>query len=549
VPVHNLEVRNLSLATFFDSLGPAVIEASGAIIILSVVAWLRTNPQLSTARSELRNLRAHFNAFEPPGRVAFTEAASITKDQNVLAILRETQSGFLILPGDMGEKTYSLRFYQDIWTSRALLAKRVNLALYEAMPNILIGVGLLFTFIFLAFALAEVTPAIRDTDPNSIKRAISGLLENASGKFLTSISGMLCSLLWTFFSKMNLENLDDEIEALCVAMQRHVEDTGTEAAISAQIGSLNMILEESREQVGQLKRFETDFAVAIGEALGNRMQPAFEQLTLSITKALDALTAKVGSMNEEALRKMLEGFQNAIREHSGREMEAFKQSLLDIAKQIKDAADKLEGAGGQAGQALQKGGEAFGDALAGGAGDLLQAASLLEQSMITAKATVNDMDESIERAAIEGRQGLENLQEVLARLASVATEVSGLVTKIQTASGDFEKAAAAAAGATENLQRVVDDQNTLVGTVSTAAKDLGTSLVTANQEFRKSAETMSQTTKDMTAGVENYSEQLAELHGNLDQSLARAIGSLNGTISELVDGLDDFLEELGKGRS
>jgi len=180
---------------------------------------------------------------------------------------------------------------------------------------------------------------------------------------------------------------------------------------------------------------------------------------------------------------------------------------------------------------------------------LRQAASLLDQAMITAKATVNDMDETIERASTQGRQGLENLQAVLSRLAVTATEVGSLVTKIQAASDGFEEAAAATADATENLQKVVDEQNTLVSTVSTAAKDLGASLVTANQEFRKSAETMSQTTKDMTAGVENYSEQLAELHGNLDQSLAKAIGSLNSTISELVDGLDDFLEEIGKGRS
>ena len=539
----------MAFTNFLSSLGTDVVLVTGGIFVFSILAWSLTNPSLSHTISELRKLRSHFNGFEPPGRASLPQAATVTKDENILAILRETESGLFSLPGDMGQKTYSLRFYQDIWTPRALLAKRVNLALYEAMPNILIGVGLLFTFVFLALALAEVTPAIQNSKPNEIKGAISGLLKNASGKFLTSISGMFCSLLWTWFSKKHLEELDDEIEQLCVAMQRHVEDTGSEAAISAQIDVLNMILEESREQVGQLKRFETDFAVAIGEALGNRMQPAFEQLTASITTALNAFSEKVGSMNENALEKMLKDFQDAIREHSGKEMDAFKQTLVDIANQIRDAADKLEGAGGTAGKAIQEGGQVFSAALAGGAGDLRQAASLLDQAMITAKATVNDMDETIERASVVGRQGLEDLQAVLSRLASTANEVGSLVAKIQSASGDFEEAAAAAADATENLQKVVDEQNTLVNTVSTAAKELGTSLVTANQEFRKSAETMSQTTKDMTAGVENYSEQLAELHGNLDQSLAKAIGSLNGTISELVDGLDDFLEELRKGRS
>lgn len=519
------------------------------ILLGSITAWLVWNPRLYLTVIELGKLRSHFNGFEPPGREAIEKAKSATNDQNVLAILREIESGLFSLPGDTGSKTYSLRFYQDIWTPRALLAKRVNLALYEAMPNILIGVGLLFTFIFLAMALAEAIPAVKGSDPEAIKKAISGLLENASGKFLTSITGMFCSLVWTFLSKKNLEGLDDEIEELCVAMQRHVEDTGSEAAISAQIDILSGILEESREQVGQLKRFETDFAVAIGEAMGSRMQPAFEQLTTSITAALNALTEKVGSMSEDALKKMLTDFQQAISEHSGREMETFKQTLVEIAGQIKEAASKLEGAGGQAGRAMQEGSQLFGNALAAGASDLREAAGLLDQAMISAKATVNDMDETIERASVEGRRGLENLQGVLARLASTATEVGTLVAKIHSASGDFQGAATAAAGATQNLQKVIEEQNSLVNSVSTAARELGTSLVTANQEFRKSSETMAQTTKEMTAGVASYSQQLSELHGSLDESLARAIGSLNSTISELVDGLEDFLEEVAKARN
>lgn len=542
----------MQLTNFIDTLDPLVVIASVGIFVLSVAAWSASNPQLQSIVRELRKLEAHFNDSPERGRTAIKAASNITKDKNVLAILREIESGLFDLPGDLGAKTYSLRFYQDIWTPRALLAKRVNLALYEAMPNILIGIGLLLTFFFLALALSEAIPAIKaskNSDPELIKKAISGLLENASGKFLTSISGMFCSLVWTYLSKKNLEELDDEIEDLCVAMQHHVEDTGSEAAISAQIDVLRQILEESREQVGQLKRFETDFAVAIGEALGNKMQPAFERLTVSITNALNALTEKVGSVNEDALNTMLTRFQEAIQKHSGKEMEAFKQTLVEIAIQIKEAADKLAGAGDKTGKLIQQGSQQFGDALAEGASGLRQAASLLDQAMVTAKATVNDMDETIERAANEGRQGLQNLQEVLAKLAMTATEVGTLVAKIQTASGDFEEAAAAAADATESLQKVVEGQNALVNTVSTAARDLGTSLVTANQEFRKSAETMSQTTKEMTAGVENYSEQLAGLHGDLDESLAKAIGSLNSTISELVDGLDDFLEDVSKARS
>jgi methyl-accepting chemotaxis protein len=539
----------VELTSFLSSLDPAVKAASIGIVVLTAGAWFTWNPKVNATSGELKMLRKHFDECESPGRDAIGEAVQKTKDVNVRALLAEVQSGLFELPGDLGVKTYSLRFYQDVWTPRALLARKVNLDLYESAPNIIIGIGLLCTFFFLAIALADVLPALRGTSsPDVIRSAIEGLLQNAAGKFLTSISGMFCSLTWTFASKRSLVSLEDEIEALCVAMRRHVEDSGGESAITAQIALLEEILTENREQVGQLKRFETDFAVAIGKALGSQMQPAFERLTHSITNALNALTEKVGSMNEEALRKMLQDFQNAIREHSGREMEAFKQTLIDIADQIKDAATKLEGAGGAAGKAIEGSGKAFTDALSGGAGDLRQAASLLEQAMVTAKATVNDMDETLERASNEGRQGLSNLQDVLARLALTAQQVGDLVARVQGASDDFKSAATAAANATGNLEKVVAAQNSIVTTVSETASTLGTSLVSANNEFKNSAKAIADTTKEMTAGVQNYSQQVADLHSRLDENLAKAIGSLNSTISELVDGLDDFLEDINKRR-
>lgn len=540
----------MDIVNFFDSLTGPVITVSIAIVLGAAFFWYRWNPRIKSVAVELRNLQKALDSSEIKGRQAITTAIEQTKDVNVRNALREIQSGLFEIPGDLGVKTYSLRFYQDILTPRVLLAKKVNLALYEAAPNILIGVGLLFTFGFLAIALADVMPALGPSAaPENIRSAISGLLQNASGKFLTSIAGMSCSLLWSYASKRNLENLEDEIEALCSAMQMHVEDTGSEAAISAQIALLSEILNENREQVGQLKRFETDFAVAIGKALGSQMQPALERLAATISDALRALTEKVGTMNEEALRKMLSDFKNAITEHSGEEMEAFKRTLIEISEQIKTAAQKLEGAGGEAGAAIKAGGKELTDALTGGAGDLRQAAGLLEQAMVTAKATVNDMDATLEKALEQGKSGFEKLQAILLQLSSTAADVGTFVNTIQNVSADFKDSANAVSDTTSNLEKVVVEQSNIVSSVSNTANTLGVALTSANQEFRTSAQAMTDTTKEMTAGVEAYSQQLVTLHANLDENLAKAIGSLNSTVSELIDGLDDFLEEVRKGRN
>ncbi len=475
----------MDLSNFFSSLDITVKATSLGIVVLAAIAWFWWNPKIRRTAIELDVLRRHFQEFQPIGLDAIKQAVQHTNNINIRAILAETQSGLFELPGDLGAKTYSLRFYRDIWTPKSLLAQKVNLALFEAAPNILIGIGLLCTFFFLAIALADVMPALStNATQEGIRSAISGLLQNAAGKFLTSISGMFCSLVWTFASKSSLENLDDEIEALCSAMRKHVEDTGSEAAISAQTILLIELLAESREQVGQLKRFETDFAVAIGKALGSQMQPAFEQLASSISIALNALTEKVGSMNEKALSRMLADFKSAIAEHSGKEMESFKQTLVEIAGQIKDAANRLEGAGGQASEAIRAGGKEFVDSLSGGAANLLNAATILEQAIVTAKATVNDIDETLERASSSGRQGLTDLDNVLGQLTRTTSQVFELIERAQAAGVEFKSAASESAVAANNLRQAVSENGAIVGTLSDITKTIEGSLTTANGEFK-----------------------------------------------------------------
>jgi hypothetical protein len=540
----------VDFSNFLTSLTPSVIAASVSIALIATIYWLVWNPRIKKTTRELSSLKAYFDQQKTVGRQTIADAISRTRNENIKAVLQEIQSGLFDLPGDFGVKTYSLRFYQDIMTPRALLSKRVNMSLFDAAPNILIGIGLLFTFGFLAFALADVIPAFTSSaQTESVRNAIEGLLRNAAGKFLTSISGMFCSLLWTFGSKRSIESLENEIEALCVSMQRHIEDTGSEAAISAQIGIMNEILNESREQVGQLRRFETDFAVAISKAFSNQMQPAFEKLSTSITDALNALTEKVGSMNEDALKKMLDDFQSAIREHSSLEMDQFKKSLLEVSEQIKSAAVTLEGAGGNAGAAIKDGGKEFTESLSSGANDLRQAAGLLEEAMVSAKATVNDLDETLERAATDGQQGLENLKESLALLSLTTSRIGKLVETLQDASSDLNAAADSAAKVAGNLDNVLIEQNKLTSKISDSALTLGAAVTTVNKEFQLSAQTMADTTVKMTAGVENYSQKLSALHNSLDQNLSKAIGSLNSATQELNDNLEDFLEQLGKVRN
>jgi hypothetical protein len=136
----------MDLTSFISSLDETVKGASLGIVLLAGVAWMATNPKIGAAKQQLSQLRRHFDGYENPGRQAIADAVQKTNNVNIRAVLAEVQSGIFELPGDLGTKSYSLRPFQELWTPRALLYRQVNLSLYEAAPNILIGVGLLFTW-------------------------------------------------------------------------------------------------------------------------------------------------------------------------------------------------------------------------------------------------------------------------------------------------------------------------------------------------------------------------------------------------------------------
>jgi hypothetical protein len=528
----------------------APLVVAEAIVVVAIVWWFRVNPKVTATLRQVRGLREHFESSPSRGREAFDVVTDASQDQNVRDLLRQTTASLFELPDDVGRRTFTLRAYRDIWTARALLARRITLPVYEAAPNILIGVGLFFTFLFLALALGDVIPALASgADPDAIREAISGLLRNAAGKFATSIAGMGCSLLWSIASKRNLEQLDHEINDLCVAMQRHASEAGAEAAIGVQIGLLSEVLEENRQQVGQLKRFETDFALAIGKALGSQMQPAFEAMATSITRALDALTEKIGTVNEDALRRIVDDLRKMLLEQSGAEMQAFKVALIEVAERLKSAGVVLGEQGGALGKELERGGQVVGESLASGAAAFRDGAQLLEQAMISAKATVNDVDATIERAVVEGRRGVEAIGVVFSEVDVAAGRVKETMKLIEAAATGFLSAASKTETVSEGLEEVVSGQKALTDELISTSRGLADALRQGHAALSEAATALTRTLNEVNDGVDGYTARVKDLHTELDDELSKAISGLNGTVTNLCDGLEDFLEQFPRGKN
>jgi len=517
------------------------------IIIISLYLYITWSQVIQNSINDIEVLTSGIKNKKFLSEDIFSAAIDDTKNKRIRDLLQESKRNLININGDLGPERYCLKPYADIWTARNVLAGRMNLSLYETMPNLLVGAGLMFTFIFLAFALQNAGQAMSGSQIMR-DQALNGLIATAGGKFITSIAGLFCSLLWSWRAKVSIEKLEATIDELELILRSIAPDNAPQAVIHAQLGIFNEILYENREQVGQLKRFETDIALAIAKAIGNALQPSFEDLGKKLIESLDRLTDRMSTMNEDALKEIMEKFLDGIKGDSAKEMAQFKQTLLDVA-------EKLNSAGIGVGQTFEAAGNSFGATV-----------NILEKTISKTNDTVIQLESGLDKAKDITNDGSTRMEIVVNSLLTAVNGVDKVIMNVDLFVQKIQSSTESLNHVAESLDDTVASQKVIseefkigIPAMSNALKDaineinLGTSysreaLSSLRSDFENTRKAIDETVGLLTNGVSEYSDRVAHLHSTLDQKLAQAVSSINSTIVTLEETMDDFVESLPKNK-
>lgn len=489
-----------------------------------------------------------------------------------------------------GDRTHFvlLGSVDDLWQPERLLLKRFNFAMFEAIPNIAVGVGLLFTFIFLTLALTDATAALtaQNSQSTSILDATRSLLGSAGGKFLSSLAGLTVSLAWTFFGRRRLVRVQRAASQVVEAIEQILPPVGAEAAVAEQLEQLQTLgdrlasqqatlvksqellqdqqaltddlLVEAREQTGSLKRFETDLAVTIGKTITNSFAPQMEQMTSRLVDAIAHLSDRIGTMNEDALQKMMQDFSQVIRSNTDAEMDKFKETLMSLSASLNDASKGLttgvEDAAGHLGRATAD----MTEKLSAAAQGLVSSVQNMDAAMDKAQESVKQMDATIERAATLGAQGLSQVDRTLTNTEQVAQRMGEVGRHWTQAAETLERTAGRLAEVSDGMDELSQEQRAVVASVRSVAPEalqavgrmstlLDESARSAAQSMSTVQESMAKTSRDLggvvssiTEGVGTYTEQVARLHQTMDAKMAEAVGKLGGAIQNLTETIDEL---------
>jgi hypothetical protein len=537
---------------------------------------------LRRARSIVRaagDPRAFCSGFEATAR----ELATLGPLSSAWSAYRDT----LIIPGTEASSPLirSTLRPDSVFDLGLLRAVRLRPRYHAAMPGMLVGAGLLFTFFGLAVALLAAGDVVAGADSTQRQYGLHQLLNAASFKFFTSLAGLFLSIVYTLARNSRMRAVELALDAFNADLEQRMP-LATPALLQHEAN------DSLRKQSAALETFGTELAVNIGQALDAAFDQRLGEHIGPLREAIESLATRTSSQNEDAVRQMLQEFTDRLsggtREHLAgvtENLAALGTRLEGLQSGLSDASARMARAAEEMAQRMGDGAEAALSKITGQMGGLLEtlrsvaaqtrdagaeaaqtlgarieaaaagfetaARQMTERLAMAAKSTgealsqaatgsrdaltqgAEDAARGLQAAAITVREVLETTGHGLARQATaLATCAETLAARINELDRAARDAIAPFAAGAADLRRTAEAAQSATGPLRAVASSLGTAVEQmggAAQGFAAAQASGAKLSQDMAAAAQRFE--------GVDRALSE-------TLRALGSGLDEFTRQI-----
>ena len=421
-------------------------------------------------------------------------------------------------------------------------AHKINLRLLDTAAGTLVGLGLLGTFLGL-------TLGIKDFDSSStqnIQKSIQLLLSGMGTAFITSLVGMLLSMIYSFCDKYwrnrlskHLHVLTKKLDSLYYIDDRTLDDLN-EQALAKSIAStmkevvehemrsvvnalnekltynnesgeattianaIREILKENQEQSKALKSFSTDLAIELNngfdEVLSRQMQqkilPLMENVdatTKAIVEHIDQMASLVSSPATDMIQTVVDELKNSMSEM----MKEFSSGLSG------SATNELETLAHQLGTAAQS--------MADFPNNMAHISSTLQVMIEEVKNTVSEISQT---SANANSTAMQQMQE---QITFATSAISAAIAEVKDVMS----------GISQSSQ---EQSNQMVSKLADAAEKMGTFLSGTISTLSSSVQ---QSVKSITDDVNNKQADLIALQKDTTSQTKKLLETFNTGLDRL----------------
>jgi hypothetical protein len=524
------------------------------------------------------------------------------------------------LPSSEDQMIYSTHDPESYFSFQdTLRAGKINSGLLAAVPAILTGLGILGTFVGLTFGIGDLAEkmekrpaaiesidspiAVGDTlamsetidgtdTPTDVDVMLDGvrdLLRGAKLAFLTSIFGMICSMLFTYCEKKKTRAILEQYMRLMELMR---DAFPLRTAEYFQQSSL----EQLEKQGAELARFNTDLAVTIAKAVGNEFSESIvKPMTGSMREVVTAITDMKedrSASNDQMISQLMDKFTEKVTAGAGTEMNAMRDTfgqveaslqsvILGLSSVESNLRTTLETATQKLDRGLEDTANNFGTQV--GSSILAVTEMMLEQSRAIAGAfeqatgefrsslttTTGEMNQQI-RTVVEGaagsfaahttamgealHSGAEHFNKTLGssvdRFASASSGIqgalgalSGLMLKVQQAQQAQEELVKRFQQSHQSFMAVVSPLELAARQIESGGKQTAEASVrisTAGLAVQTVSERLESHNKTLETAWTQYSDRFAKV----DEDLARATDALAKDFRAFEEKAREFIDKV-----
>lgn len=566
-------LNNLDLSALVST--NSIYLYCGIILAIGAISYIRFSVLINPIIKELNDAISRVNESErnktdfPEDYYQFKEWMEDTE------YLDDSWREFeetLLIPGEDfdGERQVILNTHLTsvYFNQKNILWHKVNMRYYNALPNMLTGLGIVGTFIGLAVGIYIAAPGLNSESINDAKNALNHLLSGASLAFITSIVGLLSSLFFSFFEKRKIHRFNNLCQRLVSEIDARVEYFSAERLASKG-------LSESKKQSLALETFANDLAVSLGQVLE-------QQISRPMIAAINELKEEQKSANDETLEKLISEFSQSITGAAGEEMKALASTMDSVSSGLESQINNMtknqiemqeasQNAVANMAEAMAEGGKQIKDeinsavsALADGISQSLEAVS--SQLNSAAEMLSDKLSESISGfdVILDKIQGVTDKYEIITEsTAALHSELNSSLEKTRETvmlagevNGAFNNSIQELSGFTESVSKSSTEINGsvshmagLVENIDSIQNTLKSHWDNYNERFEAVDTSLSNSITALREGLDGYASSTNEYVIGLDKHAARVVQDLASAVQEVNDAMENINETLEAQKS
>ena len=420
--------------------------------------------------------------------------------------------------------------------------------IWKHVPGLFVSVGLLLTFLGLIAALDQTGDVLQGAISSSVNavdqlelatvdngddvsttKALQDLLKIASAKFIMSLSGLFCSIVFTIFLRWTAGRVDRKLLELCAIIEKGCE------FLSEQI-LLNEVIKSAKEQTDHLKSFSTelvaqvarplkeDLPKAIRESIEEAIAPAVKNISQGTSQGIENL---VGNVAEQ----LVDGVQNSV--------ESINSSVAEVSKLIEKVTTRLE----QSSSAMENATKSISQSIEQSVAKSMNLGE--EQIREAGKVVASGIESATDSMKGELIDPMNTLVQTLDEFASI---VKNSTEELSDYTKSIEKSSLALDSANESIEKSSDMLTSAATPIQQAIHGIETSSLRMEEQLRTTSETMVSGVKEVTTHMVETVRGLSKAMESSQTTVQTCIKSLGNSISRFanqVENFNDIDEKLG----